>query len=73
MVCTQAGPPCALVLLAASKSLRLYSVEGLREAARKPLKKQLLEYVIIHAAAFNTPQGPGLCVVTSTGFLAVRP
>ena len=30
----QAGPPCALVLLAASKSLRLYTVEALREAAR---------------------------------------
>ena len=66
-----AAQSCALVLLAASRSLRLYSTAGLREASRKPLRKQLLEYEIVHAAAFSTPQGPGLAVVTSSGFVAV--
>lgn len=60
-----------MALVAGSKSLRLYSMEGLRYGARKPLRKQLLEYAIVHAGVLVTPQGPGLAVVTSEGFLAV--
>ena len=64
---------CTMALLAGSKSLRLYSLEGLREGSRKPLRKQLLEYAIVHAGVLVTLQGPGLAVITSEGFLAVSP
>ena len=62
---------CMMALMAGARSLRLYSLEGLREGARKPVRKQLLEYAIIHAGALATPQGPGLAVITSEGFVAV--